>query len=187
MLMIDPDAASPQVWDQGYTRCMRGMGRTAIFVLAASVLLPASVPARVDPVRKPGPVAPVGATVTASTRSAGAKNVTVTLILRYEMQCGSPGAGPVVVTLPAAEQVPASLPRRSVLVAGKPGAVSLAGHRVSVALPKPPQILCDVLGPGTLPIVFTRAAGLGNPAQPGTYTFTAVRAKQRFSARLTIR
>jgi hypothetical protein len=130
---------------------------------------------------------PQSAAVTASPRGAGVRPAALTLRLSYEMQCGYPGPGPVVVRFPTAEHVPASIPRPAVLVNGKPtSAVNVAGHVVSVALPPRPQVMCDSIGPGTLTLAFTRGAGLGNPARRGTYTVTAIRQASAFAARLAI-
>jgi hypothetical protein len=127
------------------------------------------------------------ATVQVSPARAGAHPVALTLKLGYEMQCGYPGPGPVVVQLPAAELVPARIPRAAVLVDGKgaPG-VQVAGHAISVALPPRPQVMCDVIGPGKLTIVFTRAAGLGNPSSGGSYTVTATRGTTPVRARFSV-
>jgi hypothetical protein len=104
------------------------------------------------------------------------------------MQCGYPGPGPVVVRLPAAAHVPPTIPRAAVLVDGRPATgVQVGGRTVGVGLPPRPQVMCDVIGPGKLTIEFTPAAGLGNPARPGTYSITARRGTSAFSARFTIR
>jgi hypothetical protein len=47
--------------------------------------------------------------------------------------------------------------------------------------------MCDVIGPGRLTILFTRAARFGNPARAGTYTIIVTRRASTFSARFTIR
>jgi hypothetical protein len=44
-----------------------------------------------------------------------------------------------------------------------------------------------MLGPGSVTLVFTRAAKLRNPAQAGSYRFTATHAEHTFRARLTIK
>jgi hypothetical protein len=127
-------------------------------------------------------------TITLSSIRAAARPVAATAVLGYEMQCGYPGPGPVVLELPAAEHVPASIRRSSVLVDGKAAtSVRVSGHAVSVGLAPPPQIMCDVIGPGRLTIELTRAAGLGNPTRPGSYVLRVARGSTSFSARLTIR
>lgn len=109
------------------------------------------------------------AAVVATPATAGAR-AALTLTMHYEMQCGKPGPGPVVVTLPAAERVPHAITRATVLVDAKaPRAVSVSGHAVTIALVLPHGITCMEIGPGTLTISFTRAAGLGNPAAAGSY------------------
>ena len=127
------------------------------------------------------------ATVQVSPARVGARPVALTLTLGYEMQCGYPGPGPVVVQLPAAELVPARIARTAVLLDGKaaPG-VQVAGHAISVALPPRPQVMCDVIGPGKLTITFTRAAGLGNPSRGGSYTVTATRGTTPVRARFSV-
>ncbi len=111
----------------------------------------------------------------------------VTVELGYEMQCGYPGPGPVVLELPASEQVPARIPRASVLVDGKAApSLSVSGHAVAVGLAPRPQIMCDVIGPGRLTIELTRAVGLGNPSRPGSYLLRAARGGVSFSARFDV-
>ena len=136
----------------------------------------------------PAQTAPGSATAAPTSLRAGARPVALGLVLSYEMQCGYPGPGPVTVRFPAREHVPPAIPASSVLVAGKPApGVSVSGRTVTVTLAPPPPVMCDVIGPGRLTIEFTRAAGLGNPAQPGTYRIAATRGTASFSAPFTIR
>jgi hypothetical protein len=104
------------------------------------------------------------------------------------MQCGYPGPGPINVRFPVAEHVPRAVAATAVLVDGKPAVgVRVSGQTVSVALAPPPQVMCMVIAPGRLTIGFTRAAGLGNPSRPGSYTVAATRGTTTFSAPFTIR
>lgn len=131
---------------------------------------------------------PSSAAVILSSERAGARPVALTLKLTYEMQCGYPGPGPVLIDFPKQERVPGVLASSRVLVDGhRARAVGVSGHTVSVGLAPPPQIMCDVIGPGRLTILFTRAAGFGNPVRAGRYTITATRGTSAFSARFTIR
>jgi hypothetical protein len=131
--------------------------------------------------------APQSATVTVSPSRAGARPAALTVRLSYEMQCGYPGPGPIVVQLPAGERVPATIAPSALLVNGKPApGVRVAGRTVSIDLPARPAIMCDVIGPGTATVVFTRAAGLGNPAGAGSYTVTVTRHGSSAAARLAI-
>lgn len=134
------------------------------------------------------PVSPVpSATVAASSHRAGARPVALTLRIRYEMQCGWPGAGPLTIRLPDAMVVPTALARSAVLLDGKPAAsVGHRGHRIVLGLPPRPQILCDVIGPGALTIVFTRRARFGNPSIAGIYRLRVTKGSLAFDARLTI-
>ncbi len=111
-------------------------------------------------------------TATLSSTKAAAKPVALTIKLHYEMQCGQPGPGKAVVTLPAAVTVPSTIDEPAVLVNGKAApAVSVSGHEVSIAMPaKRTGVTCMIIGPGTLTLTLTRAAGLGNPRSAGTYT-----------------
>jgi len=128
------------------------------------------------------------ATAVATPATAGARPAALTLTLRYEMQCGRPGAGPIVVSLPAAERVPHAIARANVLVDGKaPRSVSVSGHAVTIALVLPHGITCMVIGPGTLTVSFTRAAGLGNPAAAGRYRAGVRVGARTFAPRFTIR
>jgi hypothetical protein len=111
---------------------------------------------------------------TISSQRAGTRPVTLTLKLGYEMQCGYPGPGPVVVTFPATWRLPAKLGATPVLVNGKAAvSASVSGHTVKVGLAPPPQIMCDEIGPGMLTIQFTRGDNIGSPLKAGTSVVTA--------------
>jgi hypothetical protein len=128
------------------------------------------------------------ATVVLSTYRAGARPVAVTVRLRYEMQCGWPGPGPLTIRLPAAMPVPLAIPPAAVLIDGKPAKrVGGSGHGIVLDLPPRSQILCDVIAPGTLTIALTRAATLENPKTPGAYRLHATKGSLAFVATLTIR
>jgi hypothetical protein len=121
-----------------------------------------------------GSIRPAVASVSLSTSKAGARPVTLTLELRYEMQCAHPGPGPLAITFPAAERLPAHLAGRDVLVDGHPATqVALNGRVVTVALPVQRGPLCDVIAPAVLKVVFARGAAIGNPRAAGTYVLTA--------------
>jgi hypothetical protein len=124
-----------------------------------------------------------------STPHAGARPVAVTLRLHYEMQCGWPGPGSLVIRFPAGMQLPARLPPGAVLVNGKAAySAGAAGatRDVAVGLPKRPQVMCDSIGPGMLTVSFTRAARLGNPKAAGSYVLRATHGRDGFAGRLAI-
>lgn len=130
---------------------------------------------------------PAAASVTLSSSRTGARDVRLTLQLRYEMQCGHPGAGPLVITFPSAERLPSQLAAGSVLVDGRPATRAERSARiVSVALPVEHGPLCDVIAPGTLKVVFTPGAGIGNPTVAGTYSLTAHTPRVSGRASMTI-
>lgn len=131
---------------------------------------------------------PAAASVDLSTSKAGARPVTLTLQLRYEMQCARPGPGPLVITFPSAERLPPRLAGQEVLVNGHPATqVVRDGRDVSVALPIQHGPLCDVIAPATLKVVFMRSAALGNPPVAGTYALTARTPRVSGRTTMTIR
>ena len=87
-------------------------------------------------------------TATLSNAHAGARPVVLTLAIRTELQCGRLVGGALVVRLPAQERVPATVAATAVLIGGKPaGAVAVAGHTLTVSIPRPRGMMCDVIGP----------------------------------------
>ena len=156
-----------------------GPGRLAGF---AALWLALAAPAGAQ-----GPL-PHSAKLELSSSHVGAQPVEVTVQLGYDMQCGYPGPGPVLLTFPAAEHVPATIPTGAVLVDGKMArAVHVAGQTVSVGLAPPPQVMCDVIGPGRLTLELKRAAGLGNPGRAGSYLLRAAKGGLTFTARFAVR
>jgi hypothetical protein len=163
-------------------RTLDRMTRSAVavaVVCALAALAPAanaSVPAQ-------------SASVALSSNLAGAHPVTLTVQLHYEMQCGSPGLGPVTLGLPAKMSVPAKIVRSSVLVDGKTApSLTRSGSRLVVGLPVPQGVvMCDSIALGTLTIVVTRAAGIGNPSGAGAYALAIEKGALRFGAKLRIR
>jgi hypothetical protein len=127
-----------------------------------------------------------GMTVTLSSHAASARGVRLTVVLRYEQQCGYPGAAPVVLTVPGG--LPTAVPAASVLVNGKPARkVAVRGHNVTVTMPPRPQILCDSITLGRLTLVVTQAAALENPAAAGSYLVEARKGSLAFSSRIAIK
>lgn len=125
-------------------------------------------------------------TVTASPRAARAHAVRLVVTLRYEMQCGYPGKGPLVVTFPAAMKLPHRFTARAVKLAGKPIAAKVEGRHVTVTIPPHKGVLCNLIAPGSLTLTFTHAARLANPARAGSYRFRAKHAGRLFTAKLRI-
>lgn len=110
--------------------------------------------------------------------TASAAHAALSLRLHYPMTCGQPGAGPLVVHLPAAFRV--SDVRATVRGAARPAA--LAGSTVTIELPKPPQITCMSIAEGTLPVTIARVR-----AAAGTYVVRARIRNRTFTVRLRIR
>ena len=144
--------------------------RTLLAVLGIAVLSAAG--AEADSVAPQ--TLPASASVTLSSSRAGARPVVLTLRMRYEMQCARPGPGPLVVTFPAGERLPAQIAAGDVLVDEGPATnVRRSGRTVSIGLPVRHGPLCDVIAPSVLTVVFDRGAQLGNPARVGNYAVAA--------------
>jgi hypothetical protein len=146
--------------------------RAAVFAVAA-ILVHAAAGATPKPT-SPVVIGGLGtATAAAEPARAGARPVALTLTIEVELQCGRLQHGPVVVSLPEKMRLGASLARTAVLLDGKPAAtVSLTGHLVGIGVPPRTGIICDVMSPGKLKIIFTPAAHFGNPPAPGRYAVT---------------
>jgi hypothetical protein len=110
---------------------------------------------------------PLGASATLTPGSAGSK-ATLALKLRYDMQCGQPGPGSVIVQLPSRMHPMSSLVVRvnSTTITG----TKVSGTTVTIPLPTHKGINCMVIGPG---LVTLNLAGIRNPASAGTYVVRA--------------
>jgi hypothetical protein len=130
-----------------------------------------------------------GLTAAVSDDRAGAAPVALTLSLRAELKCGRLTGTSLTIRLPTEAHLPATVPGSAVLVGGKSAArVRVLGSSLAVALPLPRGIaICHSITSGVAKIVVTQAAGLGNPATPGTYRVALVRGRQTADAPLTIR
>lgn len=116
--------------------------------------------------------------ITLSSHAAAARPVAIALRATMSLQCGWPGQA-LDVVFPAAERLSNSIPRSAVLIDGKqPAAVTRSGRTVSLSVTRP-QVLCDAIGPATIHVTFTRAAGLGNPQRAGVYATTLGHGAQR--------
>ena len=153
-----------------------------VFLLAWLAVAPFA-----DAVSRPPTVRIPSMTIADSSRAAGAHRVRLAVTLRYRMQCGYPGPGPLVVTFPSAVKLPERFASGSVKLAAKPVATSTHARSVTVAVPPPKGVLCGILGPGSMTLLFTRKAKLTNPARAGSYRFTATHANHMFRARLLVK
>src|SRR5581483_9242943 len=109
-----------------------------------------------------------------------------TVTLHYEMQCGYAGAGPIVVSFPRAFTLPKRFTAGAVQLGGEPIPAAVDGREVTVTIAPRTGVMCDVIGPGSVALTFTRAARLANPAKKGSYRFTATHGKRAFAAALAI-
>lgn len=162
----------------------------AIAVAVAGLSAPAVLAA--PPYKSVKPIGstklPLGsATAVAAPAAAGARRAKLTLTLRLELQCGRPRTGVVSVSLPAALRLPATVSAGAVLVDGRrPHALRRQGRLFTLTLKPTSGMLCDVLGPGDLTVVFTPSAEIGNPAKPGSYPVAIRAGSTRAVARLIV-
>ena len=125
--------------------------------------------------------------VAQSTHRAGARPIVLVARMHYEMQCSWPGPGALVFRFPATVRLPAKIVPGAVRVNGTAVAASRpSAGVVSVALPARPKIMCDLIGPGTVTVTFTRAARLGNPQHAGSYVVHAQHAADAAAGRLAV-
>lgn len=120
-------------------------------------------------------IGPAGnvATATLADRAAGARSGAVTIRLHAELQCGRLSARTVAISFPTQMTVPRAIPAAAVRAGGRPVArVQVTGSSVTVTLPPPKGVICDVIGPGTFAISFAARAGLRNPHAAGSYAFS---------------
>ena len=135
----------------------------------------------------PTPQPGAAASVSSSSTRAGASPVALTLQLHYEMQCGSPGRGPLTIRLPAQMSAPPRIAKAAVRLNGKaPASVTVGGSGIVIGIPPRRGVMCDVVEPGTLTVVLESSAGIGNPKSAGAYTFTALEGSQTFRATLRV-
>ena len=125
--------------------------------------------------------------VTSSPHAARAHAVRLTVTLRYRMQCGYPGAGPLVVIFPSALKLPRRFAPGTATLDGKPIAATVKKRRVTVNIPPPNGVLCNIMDAGSVTLSFTRAAKLANPARAGFYSFKATHEGRAFTAKLAIK
>ena len=127
-----------------------------------------------------------GLTVSLSSPRAGARGVVLKLKFTTQLQCGRPIGPPITVTLPASERVPRTISRNAILVSGAaPDSVSLFGHAVVMKIGRP-EVICDVIGPGPVTILFLPKARLGNPVKAGTYLVTVARGTEKLRGTFTV-
>ena len=99
------------------------------------------------------------------------------LDLHYLMTCGEPGPGPVVVRLPAAFRI-TSL---RVLVRGARRPAALNGTRLTIRLPKPPEVTCMSIVEGRLHVAISKVRAAG-----GTYAVRAAVGDHAFAPRVRV-
>jgi hypothetical protein len=147
----------------------------AVSLVALAVLAPAAFATNPGPPPLPisGAASPVkGVSATLSTDQPGARPVALTLAVQVPLVCGRP-VGTTTVTLPTAADVPSSIAPGAVRVNTFPARkLSVSGSTVTIAGPALKGIMCHTVSEGIMRVVFTRAAGIGNPDRAGSYAVT---------------
>lgn len=102
---------------------------------------------------------------------------TLSLQLHYPMVCGQPGRGPIVVRLPSSF----TISRLRVRVDGARRTTQRSGTRLTISLPKPPEVTCMSITEGTL-----RVAVASVRAQTGRYAVRVRVNANAFAASLRV-
>ena len=127
------------------------------------------------------------ASASLSSVHAGARPVALVVSLHTELQCGRLRGGALALTFPAAAQLPRTMYASAIAVQGKPpSSVKLANRTLSITVARPTGVMCNVIGPGTVKILVSRAAQLGNPAAAGAYKLAVHYGTETLEATLTI-
>ena len=103
---------------------------------------------------------------------------TLALNLRYEMTCGQPGPGPVVVRLPSSF----TISRPQARIDGARRTTQRSGMSLTISLPKPPKVTCMSITEGTLRVTVSSVR-----APAGTYVVHARLETHAFTALLHVR
>jgi hypothetical protein len=118
---------------------------------------------------------------------AGARPVALVVSLHTELQCGKLRGGALALTFPAAARLPRTMHTSAIAVQGKrPSSVKLANRTLSITMSRPTGVMCNVIAPGTVKILVSRAAQLGNPAAAGAYKLGVHYGTETLEATLTI-
>jgi hypothetical protein len=144
--------------------------RLLLAVASASVLVAAPARAAVP-----------GAARASVTPATAGSTATLRMSLRTELQCGALRPGRVALRLPAAMTIPASPLVR--VAQERVDGVTVSGHTLVIAVPRPPGPTCMVIAPGR--VTFT-VAGVRNPAA-GSYTVAVTVGGRTFTAKLAVR
>jgi hypothetical protein len=127
------------------------------------------------------------ASVSLSSIHAGARPVALVVSFHTELQCGRLRRGALALTFPAAAQLPRTMHASAIAVQGKrPSSVKLANRTLSITMPRPTGVMCNVIAPGAVKILVSRAAQLGNPATAGVYKLAVHYGTETLEATLTI-
>jgi hypothetical protein len=126
----------------------------------------------------------VAAGVAVGAAQAAATTATVT-VRGYPLLCGKP-RGSLVVTFPAAVDLPRTIAAGSVHVNGQAAArVTIHARDVTVAVPPATGVTCQSITLGRVTLAFGTGAGIAS-AKAGTYAVTVRSGTHRYNATLTV-
>jgi hypothetical protein len=135
----------------------------------------------------PGAEGSDSASATLSSVHAGARPVALVVSFHTELQCGRLRGSALALTFPAAARLPRTMHASAIAVQGKqPSSVKLANRTLSITMSRPTGVMCNVIAPGTVKILVSRAAQLGNPAAAGAYKLAVHYGTETLEATLTI-
>jgi hypothetical protein len=127
------------------------------------------------------------ASVVVSNAHAGARPVALAVSLRTELQCGRLRGGTLALIFPAAVRLPPAIAASTVAVDGvRPRSVKLVQRTLTITMPLPTGVMCNVIGPGTVKILVSRGALIGNPMSAGTYDLGVRYRAETLQAKLKI-
>jgi hypothetical protein len=161
--------------------------RAVTLALGLSAALAASAaaagPSPIQPINGPPPLKVITGL---SSHQPGAQPVVMNLAFTTALVCGYP-MGTTQVTLPDAVSVPQQIAPAAVSVNLRAASkVTVSGHTITISAPVHHGVMCHSVVDATMHVVLTRAVGLGNPAQSGTYPVIVHRGKLELRGTFTI-
>lgn len=118
---------------------------------------------------------------------AGARPVVLVVSFHTELQCGRLRGNTLALTFPTAARLPRTMHASAIAVQGRqPSSVKLANRTLSITMSRPTGVMCNVIAPGTVKILVSRAAQLGNPAAAGAYKLVVHYGTETLETTLTI-
>jgi hypothetical protein len=134
----------------------------------------------------PGAEAQDSASAVVSNAHAGARPVALVVSLHTELQCGRLRGG-LALIFPAAVRLPPAIAASTIAVDGvRPRSVKLVQRTLTITMPLPTGVMCNVIAPGTAKILVSRGALIGNPTAAGAYNLGVRYRAETLQAKLKI-